>query len=98
MQASLLTSPLDASVLSNFSSLSLNEEQLSDIEAVLEHELDVKCSESALYWGQNWTYTENPKWEEQGLEWRARFPKKSYFAPLFAAFRSRRTDGKSRLF
>lgn len=90
MQTSLLTSPLGANVLSSFSSLSLNEEQLADIEAILQDELDAKCSANALYWGQKWTYTENPKWEQQGLTWKARFPVKSYFAPLFQAFRSQR--------
>lgn len=39
-----------------------------------------------LYWGQRWTATENPKWEIQGLSFKAPFPRKAYFLPLFAAF------------
>lgn len=54
---------------------------------------DERCRRDPLYWAQNWTETENPKWKEQGLEFRAKFPAKSYFAPLFSAFRS-----ESRLF
>lgn len=46
------------------------------------------CESDALYWLQNWTATENPKHEQQGREWKAPFPRKSYFPPLFAAFRS----------
>jgi hypothetical protein len=54
---------------------------------------DSLCSEDALYWLQNYTATENPKYERQGLSYRSPFPRKSYFGPVFQAFR---TD--SRLF
>jgi len=47
---------------------------------------EARCSEDALYWGQNWTLTENPKYKEQGLEYRAPFPNKSYFQAIFKAF------------
>jgi hypothetical protein len=46
---------------------------------------DERCKRNALYWAQNFTRTENPHYREQGLEYRARFPKKSYFEVLFAA-------------
>lgn len=48
---------------------------------------DLKCSEDTLYWLQHFTKTENPKHEAQGLPFKAAFPEKSYFVPLFAAFR-----------
>jgi hypothetical protein len=48
---------------------------------------EARCAEDALYWGQNWTLTENPKFKEQGREWRAPFPKKSYFTVLFQSFK-----------
>lgn len=45
---------------------------------------DESCKRNALYWAQNWTKTENPHYEAQGLEHLARFPRKSYFDVLFA--------------
>lgn len=48
---------------------------------------EAHCSDSALYWAQNWTKTENPKYLEQGLEQFAPFPKKTYFVPLFEALK-----------
>jgi hypothetical protein len=51
---------------------------------------DERCSRDSLYWAQNFTLTENPKWKEQGLPFRAPFPKKSYFIPLFEKFRNSR--------
>ena len=51
---------------------------------------DARCSEDHLYWAQNHTRTENPKWREQGLEFKAPFPRKSYFAPLFERFKSKK--------
>ena len=54
---------------------------LSDIQA--EH-----CRRDPLYWAQHHTFTENPKWQEQGLEFRAHFPQKSYFRPLFEALKT----------
>jgi hypothetical protein len=47
--------------------------------------LDWDCSQDALYWAQKWTLTENPHYLEQKLPYRAPFPKKSYFVPLFKA-------------
>ncbi len=44
---------------------------------------DERCRRDALYWAQNWTKTENPHYREQGLEFRERFPTKSYFRVLF---------------
>lgn len=46
---------------------------------------DEQCKRDALYWAQCYTRTENPHYVEQGLEYRARFPQKSYFAVLFRA-------------
>lgn len=47
---------------------------------------DWQCSVDPLYWAQNFTKTENPKYLEQGLEFKSTFPHKSYFAPLFKVF------------
>lgn len=44
---------------------------------------DERCRRSALYWAQTYTRTENPHYLEQGLDYRARFPRKSYFDVLF---------------
>jgi hypothetical protein len=74
-------------VLRKCSSLSLNEAQLADVEAVLQHEIDARCARDPLYWLQRWTKTENPKHELQGLPHKAPFPRKSYFVPLFEDFR-----------
>ena len=49
--------------------------------------LDARCAANPLYWAQTWTATENPKWQEQGLPFKAPFPKKSYFIPLFEQFK-----------
>ena len=46
------------------------------------------CKRDHLYWAQTFTKTENPKWKEQGLEFRAPFPKKSYFSVVFKYFKS----------
>lgn len=48
---------------------------------------DSFCKDDSLYWLQNWTATENPHHEKQGLPYIAPFPEKPYFPPLFAAFR-----------
>lgn len=48
--------------------------------------LEKRCAADALYWVQNFTATENPHWELQGLPFKGPFPKKSYFRPLFEAF------------
>jgi len=53
-------------------------------------DLDAKCAADALFWLQNLTATENPKHQEQGLPYKAPFPRKSYFAPLFEEFRRAR--------
>lgn len=50
--------------------------------------LNELCRRDPLYWAQTWTQTENPKYLEQGLPFRAPFPRKSYFLPLFEAFRT----------
>lgn len=63
------------------------------LEAGTQAEIDARCAESALYWLQSYTATENPKHKEQGLPYKAPFPAKSYFVPLFEAF-----EKKSRLF
>ncbi len=42
-----------------------------------------RCKRDPLYWAQTWTKTENPHYREQGLEYRAHFPQKSYFRVLF---------------
>lgn len=57
-------------------------EELAEIDYTLK---DAKCSGDPLYWAQNLTATENPKWKEQGLPFKSPFPKKSYFIPLFEA-------------
>jgi hypothetical protein len=49
-------------------------------------EIDAQCAGDALYWLQNYTATENPKHQVQGLPYKAPFPRKSYFHPLFQAF------------
>src|SRR6266446_5590794 len=46
-----------------------------------------RCRRDPLYWAQNWTQTENPHYLQQGLEFRAHFPKKDYFRPLFDALK-----------
>jgi hypothetical protein len=66
----------------------LNDRDFTVLETQLYDELDAKCGSSPLYWGQNWTFTENPKWKEQGLTWREKFPTKGYFVPLFEAFQT----------
>ena len=85
-----------ASALGKFSPAwlaSLDGSDLQSLETVLAAEIDQKCKQDALYWLQTWTATENPNHQQQGLEFRAPFPKKSYFGPLFEAFRT-----ESRLF
>lgn len=52
----------------------------------LEEIADERSKRDALYWAQNWTATENPKFAEQGLPFRSPFPRKSYFVPVFAEF------------
>lgn len=52
----------------------------------LEQIRDERCKRDALYWVQNWTNTENPKFAAQGVPFKAPFPRKSYFAPVFAEF------------
>jgi hypothetical protein len=42
-----------------------------------------------LYWLTNLTKTENPQFEKEGLPFRAPFPRKSYFVPLFHEFLAR---------
>jgi len=66
----------------------LDDDELDDIEGELHDRLDQRCQADPLYWGQNWTRTENPKWKEEGREWIANFPRKDYFTPLFQAFKT----------
>lgn len=63
-----------------------SEDELIELEHLLHGEINDRCSQDALHWAQTWTATENPKFAEQGLEFRAPFPRKSYFKPLFDAF------------
>lgn len=49
--------------------------------------VDLECQLNPLFWLQHHTKTENPKHEAQGLPFKASFPEKSYFVPLFEAFR-----------
>ncbi len=55
------------------------------VSRLLEAIRDERCKRDPLYWAQNWTRTENPHYIEQGLEYRERFPRKSYFTVLFKA-------------
>ncbi len=79
---------------------SIDPEELREIDAFLRRatndSLEAKCSERVasfdagpLYWLTNLTQTENPQYEAQGLPFKASFPKKSYFVPLFGAFLAR---------
>jgi hypothetical protein len=67
-------------------SQTINSKRLSALSSLryrLERLRDERCKRDALFWAQNWTRTENPHYREQGLEFRERFPKKSYFTVLF---------------
>ena len=70
----------------------LNPEEKRDLAEALEakerDEVDALCSADPLHWAQNWTKTENPKYLEMGLPFKAPFPKKTYFVPLFEVFRT----------
>lgn len=44
---------------------------------------DERCKRDPLYWAQRWTKTENPHYLQQGLEYKAPFPDKPYFKPVF---------------
>jgi len=57
------------------------------LDAASHSEIDARCQADSLYWLQNYTMTENPKHESQGLAYKAGFPHKNYFRPLFNAFR-----------
>jgi hypothetical protein len=55
--------------------------------------IDSLCAEEVasfergpLLWACNHTLTENPHFKDQGLEFKAPFPKNSYFVPLFVEF------------
>lgn len=56
-------------------------------ESLCNDAIDLICRDNPLYWLQNLTATENPKHAAQGLPFKAPFPKKSYFVPLFEQFR-----------
>jgi len=64
----------------------LPESVLDDIEDEANQQLDERCELDPLFWVQNCTLTENPKYLEQGLPFKAPFPRKSYFRPLFGQF------------
>src|SRR6185369_2800820 len=64
----------------------LPEDVLDDIESEAYDQLDQRCEQDPLYWVQKCTLTENPQYLEQGLPFKAHFPRKSYFRPLFSAF------------
>jgi hypothetical protein len=49
---------------------------------------DWVCSQNPLYWAQHCTKTENPKYLDQGLEFKSHFPRKTYFEHVFTAFSS----------
>ena len=63
----------------------LGPDERSEVEEII---ADWMCQQDALFWAQNYTRTENPKWKEQGLEFRAPFPAKSYFSVLFRYFKT----------
>jgi hypothetical protein len=85
-------------LISRIRSLSPAQLSLLDVEEVasidralrdVKHDrLEARCASDPLYWAQNWTATENSHYIEQGLPFTAPFPTKSYFEPLFRAFRS----------
>jgi len=63
----------------------LRDEEHDRLEALCREE--TACFDSGvLYWLTNLTETENPQHEAQGLPFRAPFPRKGYFVPLFGAF------------
>ncbi len=66
--------------LSHDELLKLDPEEMTRVSAFL-------SDEDALHWAQNYSATENPHWEKQRLPFIAPFPQKSYFVPLFEAFR-----------
>jgi hypothetical protein len=45
-------------------------------------------TEGPLFWGSCYTLTENPHYKQQGLDFKAAFPQKGYFVPLFEEFLS----------
>jgi len=68
--------------------------ELHESLASIEHDkIDELCSQQVasftagpLYWATTVTMTENPKYLQQGLPFKAHFPKKNYFPVLFEAF------------
>jgi hypothetical protein len=52
---------------------------------------DERCKRDPLYWAQRFTATENPHYLEQGREFVAPFPGKSYFRVLFDALAKNRS-------
>ena len=76
---------------------SLDDDTLAEVEfavnEVYEEKTDSLCADKVasfaagpLYWLTQHTKTENPKWEEQGVPYKAPFPQRGYFVPLFDAF------------
>jgi hypothetical protein len=81
------------SQLSREELLSLGAQELAQIQWTLD---DARCAESVasfeagpLWWLTRLTQTENPQHKAQGLPFKAHFPTRSYFVPLFAAFLAR---------
>lgn len=64
----------------------LPEDVLDDLEAEANEQIDQRCEQDPLFWVQNCTLTENPKYLEQGVPFKAPFPRKSYFKVLFREF------------
>src|ERR1700731_3490979 len=64
---------------------------LSNLQALAPAIRDERCKRDPLYWAQHWTKTENPHYIEQGLEFSAPFPGKSYFRVLFDALAENRS-------
>lgn len=79
---------------------SLHDDELALIESHLEAELHERLDHllaaevasfkaGPLLWLSDFTKTENPQYEEQGVPFLAGFPKKTYFVPLFREFLAR---------
>lgn len=69
----------------------LDEDEQSELYALIEaerqEEVDTQCGSDPLYWLRNHTFTENEQYILEGLQFRARFPKKKYLDVLFNQFK-----------
>jgi len=61
------------------------QEEYDRIDALCAREV-ASFTEGPLFWGSTYTLTENPHYKQQGLEFKAPFPQKNYFVPLFDEF------------